>query len=193
MSIPKAQAANSMEANLNIARGVVDSLSSDVFEPSTSDNVQISFVSEGYLPKPLVAETVVTKEEKVVVKTSTKVKTTQVNKVTSKIATIEAGESHSFPYGYCTYYVSQRRNIPWSGNAIAWLSGAQRFGFATGSTPQVGSIVVTTEGGKTGHVGMVDGVDGDQITITEMNYRGFGVISTRTISASYSRIMGYIY
>ena len=107
---------------------------------------------------------------------------------------VSAGtDAHYFPYGYCTYYAAQRRFVPWSGNAISWLSGAQSFGFATGSTPQVGAIIVTSEGGKTGHVGIVDGVQGDQITITEMNYRGWGIISSRTISASYGPIMGYIY
>lgn len=192
LDIPKAQAATTTitQENLDLARNIVNNISSDILQTESQSSDPVSFTPDGYLPKPLVTETVVTPETpkpRVVKKNSIPV----ASKVT-KISAAEAG-AHYFPYGYCTYYVSQRRMIPWSGNAIAWLSGARSFGYATGSTPQVGAIVVTSEGGKTGHVGMIDGVNGDQITITEMNYHGFGVISSRTISASYGAILGYIY
>jgi len=88
--------------------------------------------------------------------------------------------------------VASQRPIPWRGNAGTWLSGARAAGFATGDTPQVGAIIVTSESAA-GHVGIVSAVNGDQITITEMNYHGFGVISSRTISTSYGAIKGYIY
>ena len=32
----------------------------------------------------------------------------------------EAPGSNSFAYGFCTWYVATRRNIPWMGNAIDW-------------------------------------------------------------------------
>jgi len=188
LSMPEAQAASSMQTNLDIARNIVNNISPDLIPDQSQNLNSISSTPEGYLSKPLVTETLVTPETpkaRLAKKTPTPVKVT-------KASAIEAG-AHFFPYGYCTYYVSQRRMIPWSGNAIAWLSGARSFGFATGNTPQVGAIVVTSEGGKAGHVGMIDAVIGDQITITEMNYRGFGVISSRTISSSYGAIMGYIY
>lgn len=188
-SVTPAQA--SVADNLTYAKDVVKDIAPLVSQDREREPSFVGFTPEGFLPKPLTPETEVTKEPsaKVVVLSRTKVYSTN-----PKIQKISADSSaHYFPYGYCTYYVSQRRFIPWSGNAISWLSGARSFGYATGSTPQVGAIVVTTEGGKAGHVGMVDAVDGDQITISEMNYRGFGVISSRTISASYGAILGYIY
>lgn len=190
LGVQTAKAASSVRENLNLAKTVVSSLSPASQNHSASDPTPTSFNIDGFLTKPLVTETVVTPEEKApkkpVAVARKALSVAQINQ------TVQSG-NRSFPYGYCTYYVAQKRFIPWSGNAISWLSGARSFGFSTGSTPQVGAIVVTSEGGRTGHVGMVDGVSGDQITITEMNYRGFGVISQRTISASYGRILGYIY
>lgn len=192
-SLPHAEASSSLSVNLELAQKIIDDISPVVSEDRVDTNsANLAFAPEGYLNKPLVTETQVTKE---VVKTQTSSKVATQKKYSQSAATkvaVDAG-AHRFPYGYCTYYASQRRFVPWSGNAIAWLYGAQSFGFATGSTPQVGAIVVTSEGGKTGHVGIIDNVSGDQITITEMNYRGFGVISSRTISSSYGAIMGYIY
>lgn len=182
-----------MQANLDLAKSVVGNISTEIFPENSVDLSPVAFTSDGFLSKPLVAETVLAKPETPVIKKTTVKKTVNSGQVVAKTASVTSGEAHYFPYGYCTYYVSQRRYIPWSGNAIAWLSGAKSYGFATGSTAQVGAIIVTSEGGRTGHVGMIDGVDGDKITITEMNYAGFGVISTRTISSSYGRIMGYIY
>ena len=176
----------------DVVREIAPNVSFDNGEMRT-----INDTPEGFLEKPLVAETTVTNEPK---KVAPKV-ATQINKpvvatkvkTTPAVAVDESTTGHSFPYGYCTYYASQRRVVPWGGNAITWLSGARSFGFATGSTPQAGAIMVTSEGGRAGHVAVVDAVNGDQVTVTEMNYSGFGRISTRTISSSYGQIMGYIY
>ncbi len=104
----------------------------------------------------------------------------------------KAGAGHRFPYGYCTWYVSQRLYVPWSGNAGTWLAGARASGRATGRTPKTGAIIVTTES-RWGHVGIVEKVSGNLVTISEMNYAGFGIKSTRTISAKSGVIKGYIY
>ena len=109
-----------------------------------------------------------------------------------KILSGKAGAGHSFPYGYCTWYVSQRRYVPWSGNAGTWLYNARAMGYATGKNPRVGSIVVTSESWW-GHVAIVEKVKGGTITISEMNYKGWAVKSTRTISTSSRVIKGYIY
>ena len=53
--------------------------------------------------------------------------------------------------------------------------------------------MVTAEGGKAGHVAYVEVVNGDQVTLSEMNFIGYGIISTRTISETSSIIRGYIY
>ena len=105
----------------------------------------------------------------------------------------KAGAGHRFPYGYCTWYVAQKRYVPWSGNAGTWLYHAKAAGYATGRAPRVGSIMVTTENRYYGHVALVEKVSGDTITISEMNYAGFAKRSSRTLSASSRAIKGFIY
>lgn len=104
-----------------------------------------------------------------------------------------AGTGHRFPYGYCTWYVAQKRYVPWSGNAGTWLYKAKALGYKTGRTPAVGSIVVTTENRYYGHVALVEKVSGGNITVSEMNYVGWGKASRRTLSATSRAIKGYIY
>lgn len=105
----------------------------------------------------------------------------------------KAGAGHRFPYGYCTWYVAQKRFVPWSGNAGTWLYHAKAQGYATGRTPRAGAIMVTTENRYYGHVALVEKVSGDTITVSEMNYVGFAKRSTRTLSASSRAIKGFIY
>jgi surface antigen len=112
---------------------------------------------------------------------------------TKKVARVSAqprGSSSGNTYtpGYCTWYAKSRRpDLPnRMGNASAWVSSAAAQGFATGSTPRAGAI-----GQQGNHVVYVESVNGDgTITISEMNYRGLYVISSRTAAASSFR---YIY
>ncbi|MEK7182132.1 MAG: LysM peptidoglycan-binding domain-containing protein [Patescibacteria group bacterium] len=104
-----------------------------------------------------------------------------------------AGTGHRFPYGYCTWYVAQKRYVPWGGNAGTWLYNARAQGYKTGKTPTPGSIVVTTENRFYGHVALVEKVSGGSITVTEMNYAGWGKTSRRTIPIGSRVIKGYIY
>lgn len=101
--------------------------------------------------------------------------------------------SNGYPWGWCTWYAAYRRHVPsnW-GHAGQWLSAARRSGYATGSIPQPGAIIVTSESWF-GHVGYVEAVNGDLVTISEMNYQRWGVISRRTISRYSPVIKGYIY
>jgi LysM repeat protein len=103
-----------------------------------------------------------------------------------------AGAGHKFPYGYCTWYVAQRRYVPWGGNAGTWLYHAKAMGYSTGRTPRVGSIMVSSESWW-GHVAIVEKVSGGEITISEMNYKGWAKKSFRVLSASSRVIKGYIY
>lgn len=100
---------------------------------------------------------------------------------------------NSFPYGYCTYYVANKRKVTWRGNAGAWLYNAKAQGYNTGKKPKAGAIVVTTEDARYGHVAYVESVGKDTITISEMNYKGYGVVNTRTLSQNARVIRGYIY
>jgi surface antigen len=102
------------------------------------------------------------------------------------------GSGHRFPYGYCTWYVAQRKNIPWSGNAGAWIYNAKSMGYATGKTPVVGAIMVSSESSY-GHVAIVESVRGGEFTVSEMNYVGFAKKSTRTISTGSRLTKGFIY
>lgn len=98
-----------------------------------------------------------------------------------------------FVWGWCTWYVAERRgDVNWRGNAGTWLNGARSAGRATGKVPAVGSIMVTNESGY-GHVAVVESVNGDTITVSEMNYKGFGVVSSRTLSAKSRVIKGFVY
>ena len=101
--------------------------------------------------------------------------------------------ANGYPYGWCTYYVATRRYVPSSwGNARNWLNSARSAGYATGSEPAVGAIMVTSESGY-GHVAYVESVDGGSITVAEMNYVGWGVTSRRTLSAAAGVIRGFVY
>lgn len=97
------------------------------------------------------------------------------------------GGGNTYDYGYCTWYVKNRRgsSIPNTlGNANTWYYRAQSMGMATGSVPRAGAVGTTTRGAL-GHVVYVESVNGDgTINISEMNYKGFGITSYRTTSAS---------
>ena len=97
------------------------------------------------------------------------------------------GGGNTYDYGYCTWHVKNRRgaSIPNSlGNANTWYSRAAAAGMAVGSEPRAGAVGTTTRG-NLGHVVYVESVNGDgTINISEMNYKGFGIQSSRTASAS---------
>jgi len=105
--------------------------------------------------------------------------------------TVAAG--NRFPYGYCTWYVYNRRQVPWLGNAWEWFAQAQAAGWATGQTPKPGAIQVTWESGF-GHVAYVESVNGDgSWTVSEMNFRGWGIVDMRTIKPGGVPLIGFIY
>lgn len=112
---------------------------------------------------------------------------------TGKFVEANHGRGNRFPYGYCTWYVAQKRYVPWRGNAGTWLYNAKAMGYATGRTARVGSIVVTTEHRIYGHVALVESINGDTLTLSEMNYKGWGVKSKRTLSTKSRVIKGFIY
>ena len=104
-----------------------------------------------------------------------------------------SGYDH-FPWGQCTYYVASRRDIPWNGDAWMWFGNARAAGLATGSTPRVGSIMVTWESRHYGHVALVEAVYGDgSYLVSEMNYRGLGIVDQRHIIPGQVPLIGFIY
>ncbi len=97
---------------------------------------------------------------------------------------IDRGSSSGNRYvrGYCTWYAKNRRaDLPNTlGNANTWVARARAQGIPTGSAPRVGAI------GQQGmHVVYVEQVHGNgTVTVSEMNFKGLGVISSRTVPAS---------
>lgn len=100
--------------------------------------------------------------------------------------------ANGYAYGYCTYYVATRRGVPSSwGNANAWYYNAQASGYSVGYAPRPGAIAQTSGGwGGYGHVAYVESVNGDMVTVSEMNYAGWNRTTSRTVPASSFR---YIY
>lgn len=89
---------------------------------------------------------------------------------------------NSYTPGYCTWYAkNMRSDLPNNlGNADTWVYRAASQGLATGSAPRVGAI------GQQGmHVVFVEKVNSNgTVTVSEMNYEGYGVVSSRTVPAS---------
>lgn len=88
---------------------------------------------------------------------------------------------NTYYHGYCTWYAKEKRpDLPnMLGNGGQWSANAAAQGIPTGSTPRVGAIAE-----QPGHVAYVEAVNGNMVTVSEMNYAGFGVVSTRTVPAS---------
>jgi len=84
----------------------------------------------------------------------------------------------------------------WTGNAMAWASGARSAGYTVSSTPRTRSIIVMQPGvagsSSVGHVGWVTAVNGSKVTIIEMNATaGPYNYDTRTVTLSGG--MSFIY
>lgn len=107
---------------------------------------------------------------------------------TRSTATRGSSAGNTYTPGYCTWYAKNRRpDLPNRlGNASSWVASAAAQGFATGTTPRSGAI-----GQQGNHVVYVESVNGDgTVTVSEMNYRGLFIVSSRTVAASTFR---YIY
>lgn len=105
-------------------------------------------------------------------------KVAQIAPIVARIAS-----ANSYSWGQCVWYVATRRAVPMWGNANQWLANARAAGWATGSVPRVGAIA-WTGAGYAGHVAIVEAVNGNQVTVSDMNYAGVGVVTTRLTSAS---------
>lgn len=92
--------------------------------------------------------------------------------------------------GYCTYYVASRRAVGAWGNANTWYGSAAASGYGVGSVPRRGAVA-WTGAGYYGHVAYVESVNGDMVTVSEMNFNGnWNRVTSRTVPASTFR---YIY
>jgi surface antigen len=109
---------------------------------------------------------------------STAVATQQTTQPISRGSSV----GNTYYAGYCTWYAKSRRpDLPNNlGNADTWAVRAAAQGFATGSKPRVGAIA---QQGM--HVAYVESVNSDgTVTLSEMNYVGWNVVSSRRAPAS---------
>lgn len=128
-------------------------------------------------------------EPKPVAKPTPKKSTTA--KITESLGTILG--KHIFPKGYCTWYVATKMEIDFGGNANQWPKNAAKAGYPVIDTPVAGSAVVTTDGPRRyGHVAYVERVTDSHIYISEMNYKGLNIKSTRAIPRTSKAIVSYI-
>lgn len=100
----------------------------------------------------------------------------------------ESTYGNTYTPGQCTWGVKNwRPSIPngW-GDASNWLNAARSQGYSTGRTPRAGAVAWTS-----GHVALVVGIKGSQVTIKEMNYN-YHPYSVRTITKPASKYV-YIY
>lgn len=112
----------------------------------------------------------------------------KASKATQAVAARGSSGGNTYSRGYCTWYAKSRRpDLPNNlGNANTWVSRASAQDIPTGSAPRAGAI-----GQQGNHVVYVERVNGDgSVTVSEMNYAGFGVVSSRTVPAGYFQ---YIY
>lgn len=114
----------------------------------------------------------------------------EISNIRASNARASAGNAYAF--GNCTWYVyEQRAKIgrgigSFWGNASTWAINGSAAGFAVNKTPAPGAIMQNGGGyNGYGHVAIVDTMHPDgSITVSEMNYAGFNVVSNRTIPAS---------
>ena len=106
------------------------------------------------------------------------------------------GYPDRFPYGQCTWWSAYNRDVTWNGNAGDWLANARAQGVATSDEPSVGAIAVYRPGGGYnnlyGHVAVVIAVGRGSYAVSEMNFVGWGQVSTRSIAWPDPRAEGFI-
>ena len=83
---------------------------------------------------------------------------------------------NGYDFGFCTWYVATQVSVPGNwGNASSWAYYARLSGWNVSSTPTLGAIAQTPyAAGGEGHVGVVDGVNGDMVHVRDMNDYGDG-------------------
>ena len=145
-----------------------------------------------------------------VTQVATKVKDSSDAKITSKWTTTISsktglkdrylvkytGKSRGFVGWNCTWYVAQNKTVTWRGNANAWMRNAKAAWEKTWSTPVVWAIIQFSWAGYNRyywHVGIVAGIEGDDLIIKDMNYRGLYEVTIRKVPIDHPSIDGYIY
>ena len=101
---------------------------------------------------------------------------------------LTASVGNRYAAGNCTWYAYERRlqlgrpiGSFW-GHAKAWSDSARAAGLVVNNVPAPGAIIQNVWGGYGyGHVGIVERVDGQNIYVSDMNYAGYNIISSRIV------------
>lgn len=106
----------------------------------------------------------------------------------------EAGSTHTFYPGHCTWYVAKKFKVTFGGSARYWIENAKEAGYEISQIPVAGSVAVTSDRPPYGHVAYVESVDWEKgiVHISEMNYKGLYIRSERDLPIYDSGVVGYI-
>ncbi len=100
--------------------------------------------------------------------------------------------SNKFARGQCTDYAAQHAKVYWRGNANMWATNARKAGATVNMSPSVGAIIQTNES-RWGHVGVIEAVNGNEVTFGEWNYAGPYKYTRRTISINDPKVKAIIH
>ncbi len=117
----------------------------------------------------------------------------------NKLYTGPGSNTNTYDFGYCTFWAAKRREeigkpIPntW-GDAHTWDNRSKRDGYLVDRTPTVGAIM-ETDAGALGHVAFVEKVEPDgSWTVSEMNVKGWNILSSRTFKADLAITYNFIH
>lgn len=116
-----------------------------------------------------------------------------------KLFTGNTSTNNTYDYGFCTFWAAQRRDeigfaIPntW-GDAHYWDERAERDGYLVDHTSAVGAIM-QTDAGDLGHVAFVEKANPDgSWEVSEMNVKGWDILSSRTFKAEQAKDYKFIH
>jgi len=117
----------------------------------------------------------------------------------SQLFTGTASTANTYDYGFCTFWVAQRRievglPIPnnW-GDAHYWDNNSALAGYTVDHKPDVYAIM-QTDAGDLGHVAFVEEVSPDGgWKVSEMNVKGWDILSSRTFKPGQAKDYNFIH
>jgi len=116
-----------------------------------------------------------------------------------KLYTGPASTLNTYIYGYCTFWAAMRREqvglpIPnnW-GDAHTWDDRSRDAGYLVNHTPAVNAIM-ESDAGPLGHVAFVEKVSPDgSWEVSEMNVKGWDILSSRTFKPDQAKNYNFIH
>lgn len=107
--------------------------------------------------------------------------------------------TNTYVFGYCTFWAAKKRAdvglpIPntW-GDAHTWDDYARLVHYTVDHIPAKNALM-QTDAGDLGHVAFVDSVNADgSWTVSEMNYKWWDIVSSRTFKASDAKNYNFIH